>query len=241
MPPAFSSVDRRRISVLAFAALVLAGCAGGGGGAIGVGTVSNDHPALWIGDSYTAGTGVSSSADGEAYLTSDKLGWHHTRLDAEGGTGFIADADAAARPDYEPVPARLAYDKALAPHPGVVVVDAGRNDFGYATTRLRRVVIAYFKALARAFPSSPVVVIAPFLMRSKPSDYAALRLLLRQQARHYGWAFVDPLAAGWIGKTSAKLVSGDGIHPNQAGYDYLSSHLATAIPAALAAAHERVG
>lgn len=194
--------------------------------------------ALWIGDSYTAGAGGTSTATGEAYETSDKLKWH-VYLDAEGGTGFVNDGHAA-NPSYQPVPDRLVHDKATVPDPGVVVLDAGRDDRSFPAARVRRAVVSYCKALARTFPSTPVVVIAPFLMRSKPNDYTAMRHLLARQAERRGWAFVDPIADGWINRTSAELVTTDGIHPDQQGYDYIAAHLAPAIETALAAAHEVV-
>jgi lysophospholipase L1-like esterase len=194
--------------------------------------------ALWIGDSYTAGAGGTSTATGEAYRTSDALKWH-VYLDAEGGTGFLENGHAA-NPRYRPVPDRLVHDKAEVSDPEVVVIDAGRDDLGFPAAKVRRAVVGYFRALARAFPSSPVVVIAPFLMKSKPTDYAAIRHLLAQQAERRGWAFVDPIADGWINKASAKLVTADGIHPDQQGYDYIVAHLAPAIEKALAAAHETV-
>lgn len=203
-------------------------------------TVSSTKPyALWIGDSYTAGAGATSSATGEALMTTRVLGWLPA-LDAEGGTGFVANGHANSL-TYEPVPDRLRHDKRkFSPPPAVVVIDAGRNDVAYPEGRVRRAVVSYFRALARAFPKSAIVVIAPFVMRSKPTDYRGLRCLLDSEADLHDWAFVDPLGEGWINKKSAKLVVGDGVHPNQEGYDYIVKHLAPAIRTALATAHERV-
>jgi lysophospholipase L1-like esterase len=200
----------------------------------------SEPTSLWIGDSYTAGAGAASSATGEAYATSAVLHWH-SAVDAEGGTGFVAVPDAAhPSPTVKAVPARLQYDKSLEPDPSVVVLDAGRNDVGYPWALVRRTVVSYCKALARTFPSAPVVVIAPFLMRSKPGDYGALRQLLGRESRRYGWAFVDPIAEGWVNAESAKLVGPDGVHPTQDGYNWIIAHLAPAITNALAAAHETV-
>jgi lysophospholipase L1-like esterase len=219
-----------KVAALLFGVLLLSGCGGG--------SRSGTPTALWIGDSYTAGSGGTSTLDGEAYQVSAELHWH-AHLDAEGGTGFVANLDTT-QPNYEPVPARLQDDIEEFPDPGVVVIDAGRNDQGFPARKVRRAVVSFFRALAKAFPSSAVVVIAPYLMTSKPTDFAALRHLLAQQAKRHGWAFVDPLADGWINASSAKLLSPDGVHPDPAGYDYLVAHLAPAIEKALAAAHETV-
>jgi lysophospholipase L1-like esterase len=195
---------------------------------------------LWIGDSYTAGAGASSGRYGEAIATSVELGWQ-TDLDAEGGTGFVAAGPRRRHHRVtEPVPLRLAGDAASFPGVAVVVIDAGRNDRGHPEAAIHRAVVSSFKTIAKDFPNAAVVVIAPFLMRSKPGDYLAIRRLERQQARKYRWAFVDPIAEGWIDRTSARLVKRDGIHPNQRGYDYLVAHLTPSIERALAKAHEVV-
>jgi hypothetical protein len=113
-----------------------------------------------------------------------------------------------------------------------VVIDGGRNDHGSLATETQAVT-SYFDAVARAFPHANVVVIAPFIMRSLPSDYAATRCLLEKQAVTHGWSYVDPLAQGWIGPSSALLVASGGVHPNNEGYVYLENHFVPAIAEAL--------
>jgi acyl-CoA thioesterase I len=233
-----------RREILAAAACTLAGC-------VAVAYLSvhrapgatgqwNQPVSLWIGDSYTIGAGATMSATGEAYAASGDLGWQ-TYMDAEGPTGFVKSGHAA-NPSYKPIPVRLRQDavKFSPPPPSVVVLDAGRNDRGLPQAEVRRAVLRSFRLLDKGFPSSAIVVIAPFLMTSKPSSYLALRRLEKQQAKRRGWAFVDPIAEGWINRASAKLVVRDHFHPNQAGYDYIVAHLAPAIEKALSAAHENV-
>jgi hypothetical protein len=120
------------------------------------------------------------------------------------------------------------------------VIDAGRDDVGRPWAKVRRAAASYFSALAKAYPSSAMVVIAPFEMKSKPSSYLRIRHFLARQAKRRHWAFVDPIADGWINRVSAKLVVPDGVHPNQQGYGYILGHLDFAIEKALASAHEVV-
>lgn len=240
-------IRARRKELLAAAAVTLVGCAAAGyvsahriQGYAPVSTVPNQPVSLWIGDSYTIGAGATSSATGEALATSAALGWQ-TDLDAEGSTGFVASGRKE-DPNYKPIPDRLRYDAKTfsPPPPSVVVLDAGRNDLGVPQKKLRRAVLKSFRFLDEGFPTSAIVVIAPFTMRSKDTSYLGIRRLERREAKRYGWAFVDPIAERWIGPATRKLVVSDHIHPNQAGYDYIVSHLATAIPYALKAAHEHV-
>ncbi len=247
--PAFAaSIRTHRRQILAAAALTLSSCA-----AIGYFSTQRTFAtppvaaapqpvALWIGDAYTAGAGATSSATGEAFATSAALGWQ-TAMDAEGATGFVARGRKQS-PTNKPVPARIAADAARFPNADVVVIDAGRNDSGYPQAKIHRAVVSTFKAVTRDFPYQAVVVIAPFVMGPKldraRNDYLAIRRLLRRQARKHGWAFVDPIAEGWINRTSGRLSTNGGIFPTQRGYDYIVAHLAPAITKALEAAHEQV-
>ena len=138
------------------------------------------------------------------------------------------------------MPARIAADAAAFPGVDAVVIDAGRNDVGPPEAKIRHAVASSFKAIAKRFPNSAVVVIAPYRLTSKPGDFLAMRSLLRQLARRRGWAFVDPIAEGWINRTSARLVKGDGSLPGLRGYDYVVAHLAPAIESALSRAHAKV-
>ena len=160
-------------------------------------------------------------------------------MDAEGATGFVARGRKQ-DPHNRPLPARIAVDAAAFPTASVVLIDAGRNDVGHPPAKVHRAIVSTLDAVARHFRSSAVVVIAPFLMTSNHHSFLAMRRLLRQQAKIHRFAYVDPIAEGWINRASAKLVVSDHIHPNQAGYNYIVAHLAPAIQKALARAHEHV-
>ncbi|HEU5372512.1 MAG TPA: SGNH/GDSL hydrolase family protein [Gaiellaceae bacterium] len=238
------SIRTHRNEILAGAACTLAGLVVVGylsaHWTFGTQSVSlpNQPIALWIGDSYTAGAGATTSATGEALATSGALGWQ-SDMDAEGSSGYVARGRRQS-PTNDAVPARIASDAASFTGVDVVLIDAGRNDVGHPPKAFRRAVVSSFDAVAKGFPSSAVVVIAPFLMTSKQHSFLAMRRVLRQQARIHRFAYVDPIAEGWINRASAKLVVSDRIHPNQQGYDYIVAHLAPAIKKALKAAHEHV-
>lgn len=204
--------------------LAAVGASGAGGASVGHAKTTHSTTSLWIGDSYTA--------DHVAADTAALLGWER-RLDGEGGTGFVANGhNVSAR--FNPLPARLPKDVAFDPKPKVVVIDAGRNDWSFPAEQVRQTVASYFAALATAYPSSRIVVVAPYEMNPKTSpDFTAIRAMLGQQAQAHGWAFVDPLVAGWLNTYSAKLTIRDGVHPTRRGAWYIAHHLAPAIASAL--------
>ena len=220
--------DARRhrmvIWCVALAVLTAVGAAAASGASVRHAKTANSMTSLWIGDSYTA--------DHVATDTAALLGWTR-RLDGEGGTGFTANGHDV-NPRFNTLPARLSKDVAFDPSPRIVVIDAGRNDWRAAADQFRQTVTLYFDALAADYPSSRIVVVAPYEMNPETSpDFTAMRALLGQQAQAHGWAFVDPLAAHWINAYSARLTISDGVHPNRKGAWYIAHHLAPAIASAL--------
>jgi GDSL-like Lipase/Acylhydrolase family len=225
-----------RLGVLAMALALLAPAAAQARVASDSAPVKSPPNVFWIGDSYTYGAGISTPwIQGEALLTSYTLGWS-PEVDAEGGTGFLADGHAA-DPQFAPLSAhaRLSWDAQFAAsrHINIVVIDAGRNDLSFPEATLRQAVVSYFRAVSRDFPNVKVVLIAPWEMKSKPTDYLMLRHLEASWAQHFGWAFIDPIDEGWVNQKSAALVCSDGVHPNVDGYDYIARHLAHAMLRAL--------
>jgi lysophospholipase L1-like esterase len=177
---------------------------------------------LWIGDSYTAGTGAASPESGEACLTAQAMGWRCT-LDAEGGTGFVNPGAGAGS---KPVPARLAQDRRDSPN--VVVVDVGRNDGLEPWGRVRPVVTKYLTDLRAAFPRAHLVLIAPYYMADS-SRFAGGRFaaLYRRLAPTLHAVVIDPEVAGWMGTAqTAGLTIGDHVHPSPAGHKLIAQHLA---------------
>lgn len=186
------------------------------------GLVKPSQPSsLWVGDSYTAGTGASDQAHAESCLTAAAMGWV-CNVDAEGGTGFTANGHVNSR-TFRPLPKRLAGDREqyLA---DVILVDAGRNDpsTSATVTAARR----YLTALRTARPQARLVLIDPYFMRSTSEPNPALDAFYRSEAAQLHAVVIDPIGEGWINHRSAHLViSADHLHPNPAGHRYIAAHL----------------
>lgn len=186
---------------------------------------SGSPTALWIGDSYTFGAGVSEPwVYGEGWAVSANLGWSY-HLDAQGGTGYIATGFPGM--GFSPVPNRLAADTAY--QDDYVVLDAGRNDLGASWSQLSQVVTTYFADLSKDFPTSQVIVVAPSAMWvTDPSTYLQLRCLEASLSAQYHFWYIDPMSLGWITPQVNTMVGPDGAHPNEQGYLYLDGQLTSA-------------
>lgn len=177
---------------------------------------------LWIGDSYPAGAGAPSVAQGESCLTARAMGWT-CNLDAEGGTGYRSNGHLVSS-DYGPLPTRLAGDRRRY-YADIVVVDAGRGD-GESTPQsvLLPAIDDELGGIRRAWPRARLIVIAPYFMRTEFTS--AQRKMFTTAARRYHAIALDPVAEGWISpRIVAKMTFRDGIHPNAAGHLYIAAHL----------------
>lgn len=173
---------------------------------------------LWIGDSYTHGDFGLGPNDSASCQVAEALHWA-CHLDAQGGTGFINDGHVNTHA-FSPLPTRLASTR-KSYGADVVIVDAGRNDPN--STKTRATMVSYLRQVRADWPKAKIVVIIPFFMRSTtPSPFTGV---LTKQAKAIGAIVEDPFKNGWIKPVLVRgLVAADGVHPNPAGYVYLTAH-----------------
>jgi lysophospholipase L1-like esterase len=195
-------------------------------------TVRPIPSALFVGDSYTAGTGAADPQQGYACLTATAMGWQ-CNVDGEGGTGFLGDGhfNSAA---FSPLPDRLQRDatKFLA---DVIIVDAGRNDGRFPVHDVLTAANNYLQRLRRVWPKAPIVVIVPGYLWSTPEDDPfSVQLVrgLRSLLPEVGGYLIDPVGGRWIRPEQVSTLTWtDGIHPNASGHRYLAQRLTDALRA----------
>jgi hypothetical protein len=179
--------------------------------------------ALFVGDSYTLGTGASGARQAESCLTADALGWS-CNLDAEDGTGFINnghsfDLTASA------LLGRLKDTKARY-YADIILVDAGRSDARFASEQVQRAETIYLTALRAAWPKATLVLIAPYYMSSFAPLFGSSYLhYLQVQAKRFSAAVLDPIGEGWISEATAGMTTLDRVDPDAAGHRYIAQHL----------------
>lgn len=206
----------------AVAWIVAPGLADEGGGSSSCETPGADETALWIGDSYTRGTGIDT-ADAYSCLVSQKLGWDR-RLDAVGSTGYYHSAGG------ESLPYRLDDTITRVPDPGVVIVDSGRNDAnGYGEENVERQATNYLIRVVEAWPDARVVVLLPWDAADTSAMPHPTADVIRAAAESAGVTeIIDPVGLGIAGGAPGMVV-GDGIHPNEAGHCFVAERLTDAL------------
>jgi len=174
---------------------------------------------MFVGDSYSAGTGITDLSERWSSIVSHDAGWIESNL-AIGGSGYVsrgpAECGRAQCGDYRKVVEKAA----TTARPSIIVVSGGRNDAEHVSDAVDGVPL-FFRTLRQLFPGVPVYVISPIWDDDPPpGNLLKLRTIVKKAAASSRTTYVDigdPLA----GKPN--FISEDGIHPNRNGYAAIAS------------------
>jgi len=190
---------------------------------------SRPPSALFVGDGWTAGTGVGAQQS-FACLTAAALGWICNNGGQE-GTGYLAAGAEGARglPYANRVPSYRTLYAA-----DYVVLSGGAADAGAPPGRRAAAVRRTFDAVHAAYPDARVVVVGPLVAGDHPGrDLRRIDTVLRTEAARRRWLFVETLEPPWIPSHLVPgLMTKDGDQPTAAGHGHLAGQLVTAIQAA---------
>ena len=183
--------------------------------------------ALFLGDSYTAGTGASDKSLGWASLVGETEGWRVRNL-ARGGTGFASAVTGDAAPSACgraecPAFGQMALEGASLV-PDIVVISGGRNDIG--ADPVDADVDAFFDTVASTYPGSRIYVTDVLWHERAPAAVDRLSAVVHRDADRIGATWLDigqPLAAG------GGLLAADGVHPNDAGHEAIAQAVIAAL------------
>ncbi len=184
-----------------------------------------------IGDSYTTGGDLGGLgpngwtacawrelADARVPITAD--------VGAEGGAGYGTRGNHGSV--FEDLTART-----VTPDDVLVVFFGSRNDLNVDPARLSILAYGTFGLARRLAPSATFLVIGPpWPTANPPAEIVRIRDALQYQANVAGAAFVDPIAEHWfVGRPD--LIGADGVHPTDAGHEYMAHKIAPLIAAHL--------
>ena len=180
-----------------------------------------------IGDSYTTGTdegGQGARAwTARAWQTLAQRGVRvGADVAAEGKAGYAVPGDRGSI--FEDLTAR-----AVKPDDALVVFFGSRNDQGVDPGLLADKARDTFVMARRFAPTARFLVIGPpWPTADVPGSVLQIRDVLNARARAAGAAFVDPIGDRWF-VDRPDLIGVDGVHPNDAGHEYLANMIAPLI------------
>jgi len=180
-----------------------------------------------IGDSYTTGTDEGGlgprSWTARAWQTLAARGVPIAAdVAAEGRAGYGVPGDHGSV--FEDLTAR-----AVKPDDLLVVFFGSRNDQPVDPGQLAERARSTFDLARRFAPSARFLVIGPpWPTADVPGPMMQIRDVLNAEARAAGAAFVDPISDHWF-VDRPDLIGPDGVHPNDAGHQYLADKIAPLI------------
>lgn len=204
--------------------------------------------ALFLGDSYLEGqSSTANPLQALQFTASRLLGWEDVWTAAQGGTGYLNSGPVG----HQVAKDRIATD-VIPYNPDVVVVALGINDtttnnaaWTLSSGLLQAAASSLYAQIKAALPYTQLYVINgwyPLAPVYQPIEDATTAIAAACANNPNVTALISP--RGWItgtGKSGATTGSGnadlytgtDGIHPTQAGHDYLGQRVAAAIAATL--------
>ena len=186
------------------------------------------HHILVIGDSLTMGTSQSSAAWPALVWSSLKssVGIVVPIVAGEGASGYVHPGNSGSTFGER----AALYTR---PQDELVVFFGSSNDSVASPSVLASAVGDTFAKTKATAPAAKLLVIGPVATNPNPPPaIARIPGILRDEAQAVGAVFVDPIAEGWLA-TNPEMFGPDGVHPNDAGQQFLAERIGPLIRNAL--------
>jgi lysophospholipase L1-like esterase len=178
----------------------------------------------FMGDSYTAGSGTTSTSMRWTTRLSAAEGWTEVNL-GRGGSGYLitnTTAEGVVRPNYQTMLA-----EAVKAKPDVVFVTGGGNDLGLPIENVLPAVADFYPSLRKALPDAVIVAVNPLWGPTpQPRNLPALTDAVKAAVAGVGGTYLD---IGQPLKDHPELVVEDKVHPNDAGAKVIADATAAAL------------
>lgn len=191
-----------------------------------------DAPVVaFYGDSYTRGTGASSSEKRWSTVVSAERGWREINR-SENGLGFV-NRRASMGPGLDDIPALIIDDD-----PDIVFVTMGLNDnFSYdrAADEIHTAIDSDLDRLRDGLPDARIIVVEPFWYTDdRPASVDVIAGWVEAAAERIDADHIDG-ASHWLdghyADSSDSWMASDGLHPNDTGYAYMAERMDAALRA----------
>lgn len=191
-----------------------------------------DGPVVsFYGDSYTRGTGASSSERRWSTIVSAERGWQEINR-SENGLGFVNRRDSMLG-GLDDIPALV-----IADDPDIVVVTMGLNDnFSYDARAddIRTRIDSDLERLRDGLPEARIVVVEPFWYTDdRPASVDVIAGWVEDAAARIGADHISG-ASHWLdghhATAQVSWMAADGLHPNDIGYAVMAERMDAALRA----------
>ena len=186
--------------------------------------------ALFVGDSYTLGTGASTPNNSWAQLVADGYGWDAT-FEAVGGTGFTwgGGADGGAGDTINERLQRVVDAGEIEPE--VVVLQGGQNDWRASPIELRTAVMKAAAISKQAWPDADVILFGPAAPQPLGKSIERMDTAVEGGALSAGAYSINPGRSNWFTDENSSKYDFDKAHVNDAGHELIWQQFVAALRA----------
>jgi lysophospholipase L1-like esterase len=197
--------------------LGLGGCQVGGTDTLSAPGYTRPPLAFFFGDSYTFGTGATTTSQNWANVLAAAKGWECLQ-DGIGGAGWTSSTTSLPN-------TRVTNDMALRTNaPSKIICAMGYNDAGGNMATLSSQFATAIATMQADFPSATIQVLGPWTPLGETANLATVKTTLQTACSSAGVTFVDISDIITAGNSSI-YTGGDNVHPNQAGHTYLGQQI----------------
>ena len=184
--------------------------------------------ALFVGDSYTEGSGASTARLAWAHLVSKQMGWKATYAGV-GGTGFTWGGGDKGD-DGETISERVVkLSKREGLQPKVVVLQGGQNDWR-ADADIVAVSVADAVGLARkAWPDATVIVFGPAAPQPLATSIERIDASVEEGAIEADALSINPARGRWFTANNSREFDFDTAHVNDGGHALIADRFIAAL------------
>ncbi|WP_345558391.1 SGNH/GDSL hydrolase family protein [Nonomuraea rosea] len=176
---------------------------------------------MFVGDSFTVGSGPVPAWRTYASETGRLLGWQPVIAGA-GGTGYL-NGGRVGRTFQRSFEVELAWR----PQPDVLVLSGGHNDQRWSTVRVGRAAERLVEDVRAHWPGTRIVMVGPIWLDGAPAKAYRVRDALARAAGREGVPFLDPMRERWVTGRPSDVMLPDGVHPTAAGHERIAAWLAS--------------
>lgn len=183
--------------------------------------------ASFIGDSYTQGTGASSTETRWSTLVSRQLGWDEFN-NGHGGTGYVTTAKGTGCPGAICPAFADSVATAVGPNVKAVVVSGGYNDFKTFATDPAGVTAGIdktFDSIRAASPTVKIIALGPTVPGNVTPTVEAFDQAVQAAAARVGAQYISLIDPD----VSSKDMLTDGVHVNDAGHKAIADRVIAAL------------
>lgn len=184
---------------------------------------------LVVGDSFTEGTTYGGKGSSNwTRIAQGRLSAVHLnacpvllRVSGRGGAGYLTTG--IRHTTFASEAQRL-----LTPDVSAIVLVGSGNDLSHPSKQYRAAVNDTIRAVRKARPELPVVIVGLSWIHDAPvaPEYLRANRLLADAAKRHGASFVDPISSGWYAAPrDHSIVGADLRHPTDEGHAIIADHM----------------